>query len=153
MPREHHYDTKVLFRTEKHPVTTTATWAVTDRAGYGSVEFIVSKSLCTATTARVIVELQSGTATSAHTLATTNEMIGKQSVTLNGTQAVGCRLGYIGSDRYVSVRVNPTNTNVTGALSCVVLLGDPIKQPQTGGGTTTTGFTTTFPQTVGAPAL
>src|SRR3972149_1408715 len=153
MPREHHYDTKVLFRTEKHPAVAAAAWAVTDRAGYGSVEFIVTKGVCTATTARVTVYLQSGTATSLHTYATTSEMIGKQGITLNGPQAVGCRFGYIGSDRYVSVRVDPTNTNVTGALSCVVLLGDPIKQPQTGGGAATAGFPTPFPQTVGAPAV
>src|SRR3990172_7150456 len=102
MPREHHYDTKVLFRTEKHPVTTTATWAVTDRAGYGAIEFIVTKGVATATTARVTVELQSGTATSGHTPATTWEMIGTQSAPLNATQAVGCRFAYIGSDRYVS---------------------------------------------------
>ena len=151
--REKRYDTQVLFRTEKHPSVTAATWAVTDRAGFGAIEFIVLKGICTATTARVLVSLQSGTATSAHTTCTTSEMIGPQSCTLAGTLAVACRFSYMGPDRYASIKVDPTQTNVTGCLTVIALRASPIKQAQTGAGTSTKGFNTTFPATNGTPAI
>ena len=153
MGSEIHHSHQFLFRTEKHPAVTAATWAVCDRAGCDWVEYIVTKGIATSTVARVTVSLQSGTATSAHTVATTNEMIGTNGITLAATLAVGCRFLYIGSDRYTSVKVDPAQTNATGALSVVAIRANRHKQPITEGGTATKGFTSTFPATVGAPAI
>lgn len=145
MPREQLYSNQVLHWTQKHPVVTTATIAVVDRAGCDSVLYVVSKSVCTATTAGVTVELASGTATSAHTLATTSEMIGTQTVTLTATLSKFCKMAYIGSDRYTSIRINPLQTNATGAVSVVAIKGGMIKQPKAHGATSATGMVTTFP--------
>ena len=153
MGSEIHHGHQFLFRTEKHPSVAVATWAVCDRAGCDWVEYIVSKGVCTATTARVTVSLQSGTATSGHTVATTNEMIGQNGITLAGTLSVGCRFLYIGSDRYTSIKVDPLQTNVTGALSVVAIRANRHKQPITDGGTATKGYTSSFPASVGAPAI
>lgn len=99
-----------------------ATNAVTDRQGFSALEFVVLKSASTATTATVLVEVQSATATSGHTLATTNDRIGS-AATMTATTAGVAKVGYIGADRYASVRVTPAAA--TGRYAVVV-----VKKPQ-----------------------
>lgn len=107
-----------------------ATVAVTDRATTpaGALEFVIVKDGSTATTALVVVDIQShNTATSGHALATTAERLGA-ALSMTATTAGVGKLGYIGSDRYVSLRVTPAVA--TGQYAVVVVKGGPIKQPQ-----------------------
>ena len=116
------------FVSSNSPATTAATNAVTDRQGFAAIEFIVTKTANTVTAATVIVAIQSGTATSAHGLATTSEVLGNGSTTLTATLVGTVKIGYIGLDRYVSVRI--TGGDATGRYGITVVRGAAIKQPQ-----------------------
>lgn len=117
------------FYVAKHPAVSVATAAVFDRQGFGTVTYFVGKSVCTATSATVVVSLQSGSATSGHTLATTSEMIGTNTVTMTATTSNAVKFTYLGSDRYTSIRFDPEQTNATGALAILAIGAKPIKQP------------------------
>ena len=62
------------FVSANSPATTAATVAVADRTGFAAIEYVLTKVAHTATVATLIVALQSGTATSAHALATTADV-------------------------------------------------------------------------------
>lgn len=126
--QHHELDTNTFY-CAKHPAVTVATAAVFDRQGFGTVTFFIAKSVCTATTATVVVSLQSGSATSGHTLCTTAEMIGTNTATMTATTSNAVKFTYLGSDRYVSVRFDPEQANATGALAILAIGGKPIKQP------------------------
>ena len=110
------------------PATTAATVAVSDRRGFAAIEFVLTKVAHTATVATLTVALQSGTATSLHALATTAEVLGTGSAVMTSTTVGTRKVGYKGTDRYVSLRV--TGGDATGRYGITVIKGAAIKQPQ-----------------------
>jgi hypothetical protein len=123
----HHSIDSNTYLTQFAAAATAATSAVFDRQGFGAVTYVMTKAACTATTGTFAISLQSGTATSGHALATTTEMIGTQTQTMTATTVDTVKMSYIGSDRYVSVRVTPGAA--TGAFSTLAIGLRPIKQP------------------------
>lgn len=117
------------FVSANSPATTAATVAVADRRGFAAIEFVLTKVVHTATVATLIVAIQSGTATSGHALATTADVLGTGSQTMAALPAATVKVGYIGTDRYASLRV--TGGDATGIYGITVIKGAAIKQPQT----------------------
>ena len=116
------------FVSANSPATTAATVAVSDRTGFAAIEYVLTKVAHSATVATLVVALQSGTATSGHALATTADVLGTGSVTMTSTTAGTRKVGYIGTDRYTSLRV--TGGDATGRYGITVIKGAAIKQPQ-----------------------
>ena len=102
---------------------------VVDTANHDSLEFHVSKSANTATTGTFIIDMESGSAsaTTNHTSATTSEVLGTNVTTLPATTANNLKLGYIGGDRFVSIKV--TAGAATGAISIIAIQSNKRKQP------------------------
>ena len=102
---------------------------VFDTAPYDSIVIHASKAAGTATTRTFIIDLESGplNATTAHTSATTSEVIGTNVVTMAPTTANVTKIGYIGGDRYISVAITPGAA--TGALIVLAVQSNARKQP------------------------
>ena len=102
---------------------------VFDTAPYDSIVIHASKAAGTATTRTFIIDLESGplNATTAHTSATTSEVLGSNVVTMTATTANALKLGYIGKDRFISVAV--TAGAATGAITIVAIGSNKRKQP------------------------
>ncbi len=110
------------------PATTAATVAVTARANFAAMLFVLTKVAHTATVATLTVALQSGTATSGHGLATTSEVLGDGSAVMTSTTVGTRKVGYKGTDPWVSLRV--TGGDATGRYGVHVIRGGARVQPQ-----------------------
>ena len=103
--------------------------SVIDTANFDSLEIVAIKDANTVTTGTFIIDVESGSAnaTTAHTSATTSEIIGTNVVTMVATTANVTKIGYIGADRYVSVAITPGSA--TGVLSVFAIQSNARKQP------------------------
>lgn len=112
------------------------TGKVIDRAGYNSVEFILSYGAITATNAAYTVTLKEGDATGSLTSVADADLIGTEAAATPGTgtrtsgttKNVTKRVGYKGIKRYVQASVKSTVTAAT-PISCVAILGSPASVP------------------------
>ena len=102
---------------------------VIDTANFDSLEIVASKNGNTSTSGTFIIDMESGsaTATTAHTSATTSEVLGTNVVTMVATTANVTKIGYVGADRFVSIAITPGAA--TGSLNVIAIQSNARKQP------------------------
>lgn len=117
------------------PVSPAATGTISgtavDTQGYRSNLFVISAGAQTTTGITVTPVVKSGTATDALTSCAASELIGTEAAAaLDGTGGASSssKIGYIGTDRYVSCDLIVTGA-ATGVYSVQCVQGDPIKSP------------------------
>ena len=107
------------------PATSTGAVAkyssVVDRRQVHAVEFVVTKGANTATAATVVVTVQHGSTNTAsdHSSATSSLLLGDSPKTMTATTAQIHTVGYLGVERYVSVKM--VQGAATGKLSVVAI--------------------------------
>lgn len=114
-----------------------ATGKVVDRAGYQSVEIIISYGSVTSTTATIIPVVKEGDVTGTMTSVANADLVGTEllaSITATTPRTSGVsknvakRIGYIGNKRYVSCDILQTTT-AAAPVAVTVLLGRPRSAP------------------------
>lgn len=135
MKRDMHNNIDIVECIDPVAVGTTGTGqtgAVVDRRGYDSVEFALSYGAITATAATFTVTVLEGDATGSLTSVADADLLGTEANaglaaatrTDGSTENVVKRIGYIGSKRYVNVKI--VNTATAGTpVAAAAILGNP----------------------------
>lgn len=112
--------------------TGTITGQVVDRQGYGSLVFVIEHGLYTTTAGAFTPVVKHGSATGSLASAADSVLVGTEAGATVGPGTADAnsvtKIGYIGSERYVSLDLAVVGT-ATGVHSVVAVLGEPRKGP------------------------
>lgn len=115
------------------PSTTgTEAGTVIDRAGFESVTFVIHNGAIAATGFSLTPVVKAGSATGSLSAVADALLVGTEAgAAISGGTSDGdvAKIGYIGSDRYVTVDLVVAGA-ATGIHSAVAVLGDPRKGPK-----------------------
>jgi len=114
---------------------------ITDRQGYGGVEFLISYGAVTATNATATVLVKDGDVTGTLTSVADTYLLGTEALaslpvadttgtrTSGVTQYVTKRIGYVGNKRYVQCSISAETVTAATIVSIIPLLHSPQVAP------------------------
>lgn len=133
----HDVDIRVVRAPAALAATSGNSGKVIDRANYGSLDFVIFYGTRTATSSTFTPTIMEGSATGTLTSAADADLVGTEALaalaattplTSGVAKNVAKKIGYIGSKRYVTVRMAATVTGAT-IVGVVAVLGSPRKPP------------------------